>query len=988
MQYNILSGALCEVSTISGHKLIDFNDIYLLSDYSNTPVFNLNSSEILSMDFDFGHRIHLDRFEYKFISSDASPPAVASGIKFFFKDESFDTYMSLNTFIDSDIFYTTMDSIFAPRYIRITHTLSGTYGVPTSSGSVYGFRALNNDTIVDFGIDGNLTAEYVETARGGIPVVKTIPIYNSGIKKSDALINLEPTFSPVDEVMYISSNENGPWVKALDPSNVISDTANFSAGYTTGLQYINGPLRMTGVDDCNSKYATKFLSDYYLTRIFEKNNSYCRFIINNVGIGGRISVDKTDVTETIEVRSSNTKPTPYMVIRELRNVPVANSSSRLGYRDRWLNTQAIKEESSWTFLSCSLYSAWRDYKVVFDQSTERWAGYATHTTTSSFSTAELYLFNNVGTTSSKTYRLTYQSVAGIPITFTWRELKLDVVGGMWVYFYCQSFHQGDFVSATGYFLAYFDSELNNTFKWFTVTEEIGKMDNDYNGKCVWYTRLTTQAIYRLDINGDIQVNFIDEDVTYDLGGIAVMPDNNLIFANGKDLHRLKYNGIYLPEYFMEGVVETRIDYIVLDDDGSEAIWTIEGMTVGRLYIAGEKKGTYDFRVTVDYPSKMVAVLGGVWVTCSDMDGHGGVAMRFVSKENRKVDLEYRPSYVSSPGLLYQPYTHTDYARKLPINIDTVWSTLPWKKVAINGFLAPEDCYYQLRIIMRRQEPIERYPEFITDSSQEFISDDSFDQISTTPNELIWGDWLYYPSLNRVNVDTINKNLILVPDPGNSQNSYINTKNRFIVSRDVNGDLDIRIRYTIGAGNGIASDKAEVLYLIAYSASPGYYGKYIGARLRIPISTSSPIFLHGGHTDDWSYSTYWTGLNMYEHDLRLYWNGSVVYAQWKNINDTNFITGGAHSVASGEIGDHFYVQIESDRNGSQVKIDNFDIYSGDVYYYAESPQITSIHKQELLEVKDIYPNNHKNVYVKTYVPKDLEIDHRYDMDMKVRWRIPI
>ena len=83
-----------------------------------------------------------------------------------------------------------------------------------------------------------------------------------------------------------------------------------------------------------------------------------------------------------------------------------------------------------------------------------------------------------------------------------------------------------------------------------------------------------------------------------------------------------------------------------------------------------------------------------------------------------------------------------------------------------------------------------------------------------------------------------------------------------------------------------------------------------------------------------------------------------------------------------------MQIESDRNGSQVKIDNFDIYSGDVYYYAESPQITSIHKQELLEVKDIYPNNHKNVYVKTYVPKDLEIDHRYDMDMKVRWRIPI
>ena len=985
MQYNILTGALWQVSTLSGSKIINFNDLYLLSDYSDIPRLNLSPSEKLAIDFDFGHRVHLNRFEYKFISYNVSSSAVASGIKFYSKDESFENYTLLQTFIDNTIFYTTTTgSVFAPRYIRITHTLSGTYGAPTASGSIYGFRALNNETIVDFGMDGYLTTDSVETARGSVPVIKTIPIYNSGTKKTDAIVSLEPTFLPVDEVMYLSDSTNGPWIKSLDPSELIADTSNFTSGYTTGLQYVNGPLRMTGVDDIYSKYATKLSSDYYLTRIFEKNNTYCRFIINNVGIGGRICVDKDDAVETIEVRSSNTKPTPYMIIRELRNIPVVNSSPLLGYRDRWLNTQAIKEDSSWTFLSCGYYSAWRDYKVVFDQATERCAGYATHTTTSNYSTAELYLFNNVGTTSSKTYRLAYQSVGGIPINFTWREIRLDATGGMWVYFYCQSFHSGDFVNASGYFLAYFDVNLNNTFKWFTVNEEIGKMDVDYNSKHVWYTRIITQAIYRVDVGGDIQVNFINEDVTYDLGGIAVMPDNNLIFANGKDLHRLKYNGIYLPEYFMEGVVETRIDYIVLDGDGSETIWTIEGMTVGLLHITGEKKGTYDFRVTVDYPTRMTAVLDGVWVTCSEMDGQGGVAMRFISKENRRVDVTYRPSYVSSPGLLYQPYTHTNYTRKLPINIDTVWSTLPWKKIATNGFLAPEDQYHQLRIVLRRQEPIERYPEFVTNPNQAFISDDNFDQTSTKPNELIWGDWLYYPAPNRVYVNTSTKKLILSPAPDSAQDSYINTKNKFIVSRDINGDLDIRVRYTINGG--IASGKQELLYFIAYSVDSGYSEKFFGSYLNIPANPASSKYVYCGFNGNWTTSAISTSI--YDCELRLYWNGSTIYAQWRTPGVESFTTGGSYGVGPGTIGNYFYVQVLASRNGSQVEIDDFDIYNGDVYYYTESPQITSIHKQDLLEIKDVYPNNYKNVYIKTYVPKDLEIESSYDMDMKVRWRIPV
>jgi hypothetical protein len=990
MEYNILNGALWELNTTIGNKFIDFNDMYLLDGYGSTPIFNLSGNDIFVMDFDFGHRIHLNRFEYKFVSS-SDIYTVASGVSFFYKNESFDDYELMSTLVLNDnIFYTTVSgSIFAPRCIRMSHTISGTYGISTISGFVYGFSALSSDTIVGFGIDGNKTTEIIETARGSEPVIRSVAIYNSGSRIANAFVNLEPKFSPVDEVIYISNSNNGPWTKSLNTSELIADTTNFNYGYTTGLQVINGPLRMNGVDDINNFFATRFKSDYYISRVFEKHNTYCRFVMNNVGIGGSIGVDKTDAIDTIEVRSSNTPPIPYIIIRELVNIPYTTSygNTQLRYRDRWLNTYTLKEDSSWTFLTGSYYCTWKSYKVVFDQLTERWIGYATQDgTNGSYSFAELYIFNNMGTSSSLTYRLSYQSAGGDPVNYSFKELKLDYTGGMWIYLYCQSYHSGDFIHASGYFLAYFDVNMLNTFKLFTVTEEIGEMDVDYNSKCVWYTKPTTNAIYKVSVAGDIVVSFIDADVTYKLGGIAVMPDSSLLYANGKDLHRLKANGIYLPEYFIEGAALDNIEYLVLDGDGSEAVWTIEGMTVGRIYIYGEKKGTYDFRVTLDYPTRMISVLGGAWVHCADIDGQGGVVMRFISKENRRVDREYRPNYNSCPGLLCQPYYHPNYTKKMPISIDLVWSNLSWKKVAINGFLAPEDQYHQLKVILRCQTPIERYPEFITNIDQEFISYDDFDQNENIPNKLLWGNWLNYPSINRVYVDTVNKKLVLAPEISSPLSSFIDTKNRLMVSRDSDGILDIRIRYTIGAGDGVNSTKDEDLYIYAYSLDLGYSGKYLGVCLHIAANPElNNCVIYAGFNDNWTFNNYFKGLNMYDGELRLYWNGSTVYGGRRDLEKA-FVES-QYSVNSNSVGNNFYIKIISNKDSSQVKIDNFNVYKGYTYYYTEGPLIKSIHKQELVEVDAIYPNNYKNVYIKSYVPKDLEIGSSYDMDMKVRWRVP-
>jgi len=990
MQYNVLKDAVWEVNTTSGigNKSVDFNKVYYLLDFGDAPILTLSGIDKFTVDFDFGNRIHLDRFQYKFVASNASNFAVASGIKFFYKNESFESYTSTNTLVDNNIFYTVgSGSIFAPRYVRMSHTLSDTYGIPTASGSAYGFQALNNDTIVNFGIDSYQTTDSIETAKGSAPVIKEISIYNSGTTLADAFINLEPQYSAIDDVIYISTSVEGPWIKALDSTGLISDSTNFGYGYASNVNYTNNQLRITGIDDSNSNYASMFTEGYYITRIFEKESSYCRFVLDKFIKGGKIKVDTTDVVETALIRSSNMLPKVFSVIRTLVNYTVGTTASYFGFKDYWLTSQSVKETSSWYFLSCTYYDSWKDYKIVYDQVTERWAGYATHNGTSSYGTAELYIFNNVGTSVAKTYRISYQSTAATPMNFSWREIKLDITGGMWVYFYCQSYHTGDFVHSSGYFLAYFDANLNNLFKWYTIQEEIGNLDVDYNTKDIWYTRPSMEAIYRVTNVGNVEVNFVDENVTYNLGGIAVMPDNGLLFANSKDLHRLKYNGVYLAEYLIEDVVETRIDYIVLDGDGSEAIWTIEGFTVGRLYISGENRGKYDFRLTLSYPVRMVAVDGGVWVHCADVDGQGGVVMRFISKENRRVEVEFRPSYNSSPGIIYQNYSHPNYVNKMPLTIDTTWTNLEWKKISIDGFLSSEDRYYQLKLILRRQEPIERYPSFVTDINQNFFCNDDFTQTTIDPKPLLWSTWLNYPSTNLVYVNNSTQKLVLYPYPSGGINSYINTSNRMLVSRDMNGELDIRFHYTVGTGDAF-TNKAEYLYMYLYGVTSGYTGKYLGVYLYLPSSSTSWSYIYGGYTGNFARNNFtYSNVTVYDGEIRIYWNGSTVYGQWGDVRGS-YTSSASTNCTSAMAGDYFYVQFIGSRDGSQITIDNFEVYKGYTYYYTESPAINSIYKQELLEVKDIYPNNYKNIYMKTYVPKDLNIDPTYDVDMKVRWRVPV
>ena len=991
MKYNLLTGALWEVNTTEGNVSLDFSERYNLVEYGDDPVVTLSGSSVLAMDFDFGHRIHLYSFSYKFDTIDAAASAVASGVKFYYRNETLDSYTELPTYVSgTNTFYTAISGdIFAPRYIRMVHTVSGTYGATVTSGSVYGFRALNNDSIVGFGQNGNETETSVETARGSEAVVEEVAIYNSGTQRADAYVNLEPQYTNIDSAVSISNNLSGPWTYALDTDYMIMDSTTFDYGSGDTLTlFSEDVVGLDGVIDAGGGFISKEIVGSYTTRIFEKDDAnYCRYVVSReLNRDGNIKVNKNDAVETIQIRSSNTKPKPYAIFRELRLYNTL-TTAYIRYTDKWFETQTIKEESSWNILSTGRFEdIITGYETFFDLDTERWAGYIGITGTDSRAAGQLFIFNNVGT-STNVYLMIAHKSSNSSVNFSWRELKLDYLGGMWVYFFCQSYDASEFVDASGYFLAYFDSDLNNTFKWYSTREEIGSLYVNYNSRDVWYTIPETGRIYKVTSTGSIEVNYIDEDTTGDLGGIAVLSNDYLLYANGQDLHQLKNTGIYYSDGLMEDVAEDKISYIALDGDGSEAIWVIDGQYVGYLYMSGENKGAYAFRVLVDYPIKLTAVEDGVWVHCGDVDAGVASVMKYISKENRKVDISYTASNNGIPGLLYRTHNHVDYISSTPISIDTLWSSLAWSTVPLESYLTSEDGYYQLKIFLRRQEPIERYPEFITDATQGFLYEDDFDQTSTTPNKLLWGYWRDQDigdGLDRVYVDTGINGLQLVN--GGAYNAYINTKQRTVYSRGTS-NLEIRIDYKIGAGNGAASGVVEKLYVSLYSVQ---LDKYVGGYLYIPTDpSSSAVLVYGDKNGDTDSNSYGTTLNAYEGTIQILWNSSDSFSfGWRTVGSTGSFFTKSFSVTSTSIGDYFYLEISSDSNGSSVLIKNVDLYSGDPLFYTDTPMINAVYRQELVKIEDIYPNNYKNVYVRTYISPNLEVESYYDMDMKVRWRVPV
>ena len=985
MHYNTIKNAVTTVNIIDGNVSLTGNQITEIIEVSETSVETLTANsgtgnyDKLVLDLDLGVRLHSGEMRYYF-DSNVSNTAIASGISFQYKNEEFQDYISLQVYSSQNYYNTNVSgTLFAPRYVRFIHDLEQTEGFLTTlsgyvEGNIRGLELYNDDTYVDFGLDGTVEGDNISVAIGGDVDIRSVAIYNSGPNKSTAYVSLDPTYTDFDQVIGVSTTENGPWTYSLDEdfSIVVVGEDNDHGSYSD-TEERNGIIGLVGYLDTYNYLAYVIDSGNYTTKVFSNDSTtWDSIIVDRVlPLNGSLQVDSDDGVETIEVRSSNYRPKSYHIYREFYEV-VVSATRYLRYRDRWVETHEIKTSSSVNLLTAS-YNQWKSFFIVINPITERWGGFAyAYDTIHNYGTSRWYLLNISNTDSISSKLMAQHTTKATAMSFDWKYLKFDYEGGIWIYFFGASYRDSDFVDETGYYLCYFDSNLTEKFKYFSATDFIGDMGVIYTTKSLWCTMPEANQIQQLSFNGTVLFNYFEN--TEDLGGLCVLDDKSVWYANAKNLYNLNENGLLNSTKTLEDVADNKFIVIAADGDGLEAIWALENFYVSRVLLYGENKGSKEFSVYVENAVRFYPVTSGVWVWCVDIDNPGDAYMRYISKANKRVDKEHKLDYNSIPGVLEHTYEDQFYTSKMPLNIDQEWSNLEWKKVNTESFILPEDNYHQVKVTLKRQTPYQMYGDTVN-IDEIFHTDDDFNQEDVSPNALIWGA---YMGDGRVYVE--DNQLVLKNDPGGTLNAYIRTINKYVIT----GSFDVQFDYIMG--DGTESGRNEYIYLDAVATDTGVWGQYIRSYIRIVTPIASYSYIYCCVNGSCSYTALGSNYDRWTGKLRLRRSGNTVYGYVWDPQTSSWI--GKSRTGVDVLGNYFYLQIQADKNGSTVHIDNFTVTQGTAYYYTGTPEINGIYTRKDIEVKDIYPNTSKNIYLKSQVSSGMDIVGHYDTSLKVRWRTPV
>lgn len=989
MLYNTIKNAVTTVNTTEGNVLLTGDQVTELIEVSATTVATITANsgtgnyDKLVIDCDLGVRLHSGEMRYYFDST-VSGTAVVSGISFQYKNESFQDYISLQVYSNQNYYNTNVSGIlFAPRYIRFTHDLEQTEGFLTTlsgyvEGDIRGLELYNDDSYVDFGSDGTVEGGNISVAIDDVADIRSVAIYNSGPNKSTAYASLDPTYTDFDGVIGLSDTENGPWVYTLDEEfSIVNSNENASYGVYDNTEIKNNAISLIGYFDVYDNFATSVENGNYTTKVFSNDNIVWNSIIVDrvLPLNGSFGVDLDDGVETIEVRSSNYKPKSYNIYRELFSHQEDIYNFSLNYKDMWVETDEVKLTDDVAGVS-QVWNKWSTFLITIDPITERWGGFIYASTIGTIATnvkAYWSIFIIDGS-AGVTKQLSGHPINKTEMSFNWKDVKFDYEGGMWFYFYAVSYSASDFVDTTGYYLCYFDKDMNEKFKYFNTVDFVGAMGVSYTTKKLWYTMPEANQIQQLSFNGDVLYNHFEN--TEDLGGLCVLNDDSVWYANKKSLYNLKETGIMDDTKTLTDVADNKFICIASDNDGSEALWVLENFYVSRLLLYGENKGNKEFSVYVEHVIRLYPVKSGVWAWCADVDNPGDSYMRYISKVNKRIDREYKLDYNSIPGVLEHTYEDQLYASKMPLTIDQEWSNLEWNKVNIESFILPEDNYHQVKITLWRQTPYQKYGSMVN-IDDVFHANDDFNQADGDPNCLIWGE---YTGSDKVYVE--NNQLVMLSDSDPAGvNAYINTKNRYVLS----GDFDVQFDYIMG--DGTQTDSIEHVYLYVYSTESGYYGNYLHTSIYMPVVISNYSYLYYSINGSSSYLIRETNYDRWTGKLRLKREGDYAYCYLWDPQTSSW-QGGMFTSGAHLIGNCLYIKIVTLKDGSDIYIDNFTVTEGTVYYYTGTPKVKGIYTGKDVELEDIYPNTSKNVYLKSQVLSTMNVEGHYDTSLKVRWRTPV
>jgi hypothetical protein len=225
-QYNLIRNGYFSASTTSGtgNLSLDWNQLASLMDGNLTSSgVDLSVSDVLYLDVDLSQRIKID--EVRVYADDLTK---SSNIKFLYKNTASDSF-SFTTTYSGTYYYTTIPEPSAPRYIRIT--ISGV------SLSIYECQVFNDDYIVAFGEDGSEYLKYLDSVPiGSQSSPSAVAVYNNNTDSltANAYVCVDHTDHPEDYYLEISSSENGTYYSLEDgvliSNNVITEDYYWDMG--------------------------------------------------------------------------------------------------------------------------------------------------------------------------------------------------------------------------------------------------------------------------------------------------------------------------------------------------------------------------------------------------------------------------------------------------------------------------------------------------------------------------------------------------------------------------------------------------------------------------------------------------------------------------------------------------------------------------------------------------------------------------------------
>ncbi len=216
-----IRNTLNELGTISGSQVVsipEMND--LIDEDFTTTALTVSGSFFTSLDADMGARWKLDRIELY-----TNEPSSAN---FTMSVSTDNTEFFLITMTGSaglwlgSVSGTTVSG--APRYIRYEQR-------PSVDRTVQEWRAINDDSLVDFGADGTQTEVEIDDSPIGKPSdqVTELKLFNRFEKTAQGFVFIDKTGDKADDNIEIALSANGPFFGRLTQTSNQPDNLKWTA---------------------------------------------------------------------------------------------------------------------------------------------------------------------------------------------------------------------------------------------------------------------------------------------------------------------------------------------------------------------------------------------------------------------------------------------------------------------------------------------------------------------------------------------------------------------------------------------------------------------------------------------------------------------------------------------------------------------------------------------------------------------------------------